>query len=70
MVEEEVFVGIVGILIEMIDSLSIEKGRSSFDSMYFVSFREKELREIGSVLSGDSCYKSFFHKVFVKNISL
>jgi len=70
MMEKEVFIRIMRILIEMIDSLGIEKGRSSLDSVYLVSLGQKEFCEIGSILSGYSGYNCFFHTIFVKNISL
>lgn len=61
-VKLEVNSSFMGILIEMIDSTRIEWWRSSLDTMYFISLREKQFSKIRSVLSSNSCDKCFFHR--------
>ena len=53
----------VGILIEMIDAVSIEQRSSSFEAVHLITFLEEEFREIRAVLSGNTGNQSFFHNI-------
>jgi hypothetical protein len=46
----------MGILIQVVDSIGIEKRCPSLYSMYFIAFIEEKLRQISSILTCDSSY--------------
>ena len=41
------------VLINVVDTLSIERGRATLDPMHLIPFLEEKLREVGAVLA---CY--------------
>ena len=45
-----------GILIEVIDAITVKAAGATNYSMYLVSFVEEEFGKIGAVLTGYSCY--------------
>lgn len=45
----------------MVNPARIECTRAADDAMHFVSLVEQELRQVGSILSGDACDYGFFH---------
>lgn len=47
----------MGISKKMVDTAGIEGARPTYDPMNFVTFREQELAEVGTVLPGDTCDK-------------
>jgi hypothetical protein len=49
------------ILVDVIDTLSIEKRSAAFDAVNLVTFSEKKFREVGAVLSGDAGDECCFH---------
>ena len=52
----------VRVLVKVIDARGIESGRTADDAVDFVSFFEKQVGEVASVLSRDSCNKGFLHE--------
>jgi hypothetical protein len=60
-VELETDVFLVGILIEMVNSVRVEQGRTALNSVYFISFGKQKLSKIGTVLSGNTGNEGFFH---------
>lgn len=50
----ESFVGIVGIDVDMVDSLSVEIGGSSDEAVNLVAFLEQELCQVRSILASDT----------------
>ena len=58
-VQEEVAAGDMRILIKMIDAIRIEQRRAALDAVHFVAFFQQELREVGSILSGDAGDEGF-----------
>ena len=57
--ENETKIFLMGILVQMIDSLGVEKRRASFDAVHFISLCQQQLRQIGAVLSGNPGYQGF-----------
>jgi hypothetical protein len=53
-VQDEVTVGGVGILIEVVDTVGVEEARAPFDAVDFVAFLQQELGKVSAVLAGDS----------------
>jgi hypothetical protein len=53
--------GIMGVGIDMIDSIGIEGTRSSNESINFIAFVEKQFCEIRTILPCDPCDECFFH---------
>ena len=47
-------VGVVGIDVDVIDSLGVEVGGAANEAMDLVSFAEQEFSEVGTVLAGDT----------------
>src|SRR5574344_703266 len=60
-VEEQLHPVDVRILIQVVDSLGIERGRAADDAVDFITFRKKQFREVASVLSSDARNQRFFH---------
>ncbi len=52
--EDEAAILLVGILVEMIDTVGIEAGRPALDAVHLVSLVQQELGQVGAVLSGDA----------------
>ena len=53
-VQYEVAIADVGILIQVIDAISIEQGGAAFDAMHDVIFFQQKLCQIGAVLTGNA----------------
>jgi len=51
--QKEVDVLLVGVFVNMIDAVSIELRGAAFDTVYFVSFFQKEFCKVGAVLPCD-----------------
>ena len=47
--------------VNMLDARCVECTRAANDAVYFVTFFEKQIRQITSVLSGDAGDEGFFH---------
>src|SRR5580658_5184850 len=54
----EPHVAVVGILIEVIDSIGVEGRGPAFDPVNAITLAQKEFRKIGTILSGDACNQS------------
>jgi hypothetical protein len=54
-VKEETDIRFVGVLVDVIDSVCIERGCPTDDPVYFILQVEQELGQIGPILPGDSC---------------
>ncbi len=58
-VEDEVPMGDMRILIEVIDAIGIEQGGAALDAVNLITFAQQQLREEGAILAGytgDQCY--------------
>jgi hypothetical protein len=58
-VQEQLDVTLVRVLVQVIDAIRVERGRTSLDAVHLVSLAEQQLREIGAVLArdtGDECF--------------
>jgi hypothetical protein len=53
-VEDQAPVLFVRILVEVVDAAGVEGRRAPDHAVHFVAFVEKELREVGAVLTGDA----------------
>jgi hypothetical protein len=62
-VKEEASVGLVGILIDVVDALSVEGTGAPDDAVDLVSLRKKKFSKVGTILSGDAGNKSAFHGI-------
>ena len=61
-VKNKVTVVDMGILIDMVYALGIERGGAAFDTVNFVAFFQQEFCEVGAVLAGDTGDESaLFH---------
>lgn len=49
----------VGILIEMVDALSVESACTTDDAVHFISFLQEELSEVRTILASDTSDESF-----------
>jgi hypothetical protein len=54
---------LMGILIEVVDSVGIEQRRPALDAVHEVTLIEEQFGEVGTVLPGDSCDECGFHDV-------
>ena len=54
-------IGGVGVLVEVINSLGIQRRRTPLDPVNLVALIEQELRKVGAILARDASYKCFFH---------
>jgi hypothetical protein len=54
-VQYEVRIGMMRIFVDVIDAVGVEERRTPFDAMNLISFGEKKLRKICSILAGDTC---------------
>lgn len=60
-VKQEPRVVKMGIMVEVIDPLCIERGRSTDDAVNLVSFSQEKLGQVGTILTGDASNQCFFH---------
>ena len=51
------------ILVEMVDPAGVVGGSAAFDAVDFITFFQQQFGQVGTVLTSDSCDKSFFHVV-------
>lgn len=58
-VKGELGIGLVRILVDVINALGIKGGGPALDSVNLVSLAEQEFSEIGAVLAGNACYRTF-----------
>jgi hypothetical protein len=59
-VEDEAFVFLMGVLVQMINALGVKTGRTAFDAVDFVAFFEEKFRQVRAVLPGYSGDDGFF----------
>jgi len=52
-VQEEVAPGLMGILVEMVDALGIERRGAAFQTVDLISLGQQELRQVRTVLAGN-----------------
>ena len=52
-VQDEVALGLMRVLVEMVDPFGVKRRSAALQAVNFISFGEKELGEVGSVLSGN-----------------
>ena len=69
-VEDEVRVGLVRVLVEVVDAGGIEERRTAFDAMDFVALGEEELGEVGAVLAGDAGDESFLQDGMLRMVRI
>ena len=58
--QDELAVGLVRILIEVIDAVGVEERRAALDAVDLVAFVEQELGEVGAVLARDAGDQGYF----------
>jgi hypothetical protein len=51
--QDEVARGLMRILVQMVDALGVKRGSAAFQAVNFITFGEKEFRQVRSVLSGN-----------------
>ena len=61
-VQYEIAVVDVRVLVEVIDAPGIEERTSPFDAVHDVSFLQQKLREVCTILSGDTRDQSCLHR--------
>ena len=61
MVEVEAGVVFVGVAIDVVDALGVEGGGAADEAMHLVTFFQKQFRQIGAILSGDTGDQRAFH---------
>lgn len=54
-------VRLMGVLVKVIDTIRVERGRPPFDAMDLVSLFEQELGQICPILASDSSDQRFLH---------
>ena len=54
--QDEVAVGNVRVLVEMVDAIRVEQRTAALDAMHFITFFQKKFSQIGTVLSSNTCY--------------
>jgi hypothetical protein len=59
-VKDQATLFLVGIFVEVVDAVGVQQGRAALDSVDFIALLEKELCEIGAILSGDAGDQSSF----------
>ena len=60
-VQVQLYIGLVRILVEVVNTVGIEQRTAAFDTVHAVAFLEKELGEVRAVLTGDTCNQGNFH---------
>jgi hypothetical protein len=60
-VQEETVPCLVKVLKYVVDPLRVETGSTPLETVDFVSFGEKKLRQVGAILAGAACDQRFFH---------
>ena len=53
---------LVGILVEVVDAIGVQQGSAALDAVHFIPLLEKELGEIGAILTGDAGDQSSFQE--------
>jgi hypothetical protein len=53
---------LVGVLIQVVDTVGIQQGSAALDAMHFIPLFEQELRKIGAILTGDAGDQSSFQE--------
>jgi hypothetical protein len=51
--QDEVALGLMRILVEMVDPLGVKGRSAAFEAVNFIAFREKEFRQVRSILPGN-----------------
>ena len=51
----------MGVLVEVINSLGIQRRRTPLDPVNLIALIEQELREVRPILTSDAGYQCFFH---------
>jgi hypothetical protein len=67
-VQNEAAVASLGVLVEMVDAVGVEKRSATLDAMDDVALLEEELGEVRAILSGDARdegYLCFWHAAAV-----
>ena len=54
----------VRVLIEMVNAVCVEERGATLDAVYLIALAQQKFCQIGSVLTGDTCYKRFFHDLY------
>ena len=54
-VQLQAHIALVGIVVQVIDAICVEKRRAALDTVHLVTLPQQELGEVGAVLAGDSC---------------
>jgi len=51
--QDELALALMRILVEMVYALGVKRGSAAFQAVNFITLREKEFRQVRSVLSGN-----------------
>src|SRR6516162_8890091 len=63
MVQKELNVVNMGVLIEVVNTLGVERRSTTDNAVDLVALGEKQFRQIGAILSRNTSYMGFFHCV-------
>ena len=58
--EKQLFSINTGVLDQMLDPPAVKGTWTTYNPMYFITFLQKQLGQIRTILSGDACDKGFF----------
>jgi len=53
-VQEQVALGLVRVLVEVVDALGVERRGAALQAVDFVTFGKQEFRQVGAILAGNS----------------
>jgi hypothetical protein len=51
-------------MVDMVNPAGVKGTGAADDAVHFVAFGQQQFRQIGTILSGDSCNERFFHACF------
>jgi len=58
------FVPVVGVPVDVVQTVGVEAAGATDDAMHFVALRKQKLGQVRAILAGDACYKCFLcHKL-------
>lgn len=66
-VQDQVFMQGLGVLVNVIDALGIERRRAAFQAMHDVAFFQQQFRQVRTILPGNPGNKRDFFHVYLPN---
>ena len=61
--EPQPYVLLVGVLIQMIDTVGVERGSAPLDTMHLISLGEQQFGKVGTVLPGNAGDQRYFRQI-------